>query len=60
MRFGIREILLAVAVVLFLLGLFIQESSRELLLGGLAAFAAGVLLTGVDVSRLGGRRGFGR
>ena len=60
MRFGIREILLAVAVVLFLLGLFIEDSSRELLLAGLAAFAAGVLLTGVDVSRLGGRGRLGR
>ena len=60
MRFGIREMLLAVAVILFLLGLFIEESSRELLLGGLAAFAAGVLLTGVDVSRLGGRGRLGR
>ena len=60
MRFGIREILLAVAVVLFLLGLFIEDSSRALLVAGLAAFAAGVLLTGVDVSRLGGRGRLGR
>ncbi len=59
MRWGIREILLAVAVVLFVLSAFIEGSTRELLALGLAAFAAGVLLTGVDVSRL-GRRGFGR
>ncbi len=53
MRFGLREILLAVAVVLFLLSVFVEESSGELLAFGLAAFAAGVLLTGVDVSRWG-------
>ena len=60
MKFGLREILLAVAVVLFLLAIFLEGNTTELIAGGLAAFAAGVLLTGVDVSRLGGRRGFGR
>ncbi|HEX2088928.1 MAG TPA: hypothetical protein VHI54_03190 [Actinomycetota bacterium] len=55
MRFGIREILLAVAVVLFLLAVFVEGSFAELIALGLAAFAAGVLLTGVDVSRWGGR-----
>ncbi len=58
MRWGVREILLAIAVVLFLLAIFLEGSTVELLAGGLAAFAAGVLLTGVDVSRWGGR-GFG-
>jgi hypothetical protein len=52
-RFGIREILLAAAVVLFLLSVFVEESAAELIAFGLAAFAAGVLLTGVDVSRWG-------
>ena len=60
MRFGIREILLAVAVVLFLLAVFVAGSFADLIALGLAAFAAGVLLTGIDISRLGGRRGFGR
>ncbi len=60
MRFGLREILLAVAVVLFLLAVFVAGSFADLIALGLAAFAAGVLLTGVDISRLGGRRGFGR
>ncbi len=55
MRFGIREILLAVAVVLFLLSVFVEESSTELIAFGLAAFAAGVLLTGMDTSRWGRR-----
>ncbi len=53
MRFGIREILLAVAVVLFLLAVFVAGSFADLIALGLAAFAAGVLLTGVDVSRWG-------
>lgn len=60
MKFGLREILLAVAVVLFLLAMFLDQSSVDLVTAGLAAFAAGVLVTGLDTSRLGGRRGFGR
>ena len=60
MKFGLREILLAVAVVLFLLALFLDQSAVDLVTAGLAAFAAGVLVTGMDVSGLGGRRGFGR
>ena len=53
MRWGVREILLAIAVVLFLLSIFLDESAADLIAAGLAAFAAGVLLTGVDVSRFG-------
>jgi hypothetical protein len=54
-RFGLREILLAVAVVLFLLAIFLDESSVDLVTAGLAAFAAGVLVTGLDTSRFGRR-----
>ena len=53
MRWGVREILLAIAVVLFLLSVFLDENAADLIAFGLAAFAAGVLLTGVDVSRMG-------
>lgn len=53
MRWGVREILLAVAVVLFILAIFLDESAGDLIAAGLAAFAAGVLLTGVDISRMG-------
>ncbi len=53
MRWGAREILLAVAVVLFVLAIFLEANTVELLAGGLAAFALGVLLTGVVTSRWG-------
>ena len=53
MRWGVREILLGIAVVLFLLSVFLDENAADLIAFGLAAFAAGVLLTGVDVSRMG-------
>ena len=57
MRIGLREVLLLLAVVLFIVAAISDTSSSDLLLFGLAAFAAAFLLGDVDLGRWGrGRR----
>lgn len=40
MTFGFNTVLLLAATIMFILGIFVDEYTQELLLAGLAAFAA--------------------
>ena len=51
MTFGIRAILLAVAVVLFLIAFLSDENYADLLALGLASFAAAFLVDALGVDR---------
>ena len=51
MAIGIRAILLAVAVLLFVIGVFSDESAVDLLLWGLAALAASFLVEALGLDR---------
>ena len=55
MRFTARTILLALAVVLFIVALFTEENWPDLVALGLAAFAAGFVVEDLGI----GREGFG-
>ena len=55
MRFTARTILLALAVVLFIVALFTDENWTDLVALGLAAFAAAFVVEDLGI----GREGFG-
>jgi hypothetical protein len=57
MNITLRAILLAAAIVLFILALLMDENYSDLLVLGLAAFAGAFLVDDLGVSpRIGGRR----
>ena len=57
MKIGLRQILLAAAVVLFVLAVYSTTSSADFLAWGLAAFAAAFLVDELGIGkRLGNRR----
>lgn len=57
MHFGLRSILLVVAIVLFVLAVILDENAFDLLALGLAALAGSLLVDDLGLERgLGGRR----
>lgn len=57
MHFGLRSILLIVAIVLFVLAVILDENAFDLLALGLAALAGSLLVEELGLERgLGGRR----
>lgn len=57
MHFGLRSILLVVAIVLFVLAVILDENAFDLLALGLAALAGSLLVEDLGLERgLGGRR----
>lgn len=55
MKFGLRSILLLVAVVLFVMAMLIEENFSDLLALGLAAFAGALLVSDLKIGRGRGR-----
>jgi hypothetical protein len=54
-KFGLRSILLLVAVVLFIVSMLVEENSADLLALGLAAFAGALLVSDLGIGRGRGR-----
>ena len=57
MRFGLRAILLIVAIVMFVLAVILDESAFDLLALGLAALAGSLLVDDLGLDRALDRRG---
>ena len=56
MQFGLRAILLIVAIVLFVVAIFTEGNQGDLLAIGLAAFAAAFLVEDLNIGPRGRRR----
>ena len=56
MRFGLRVPLIGLAVVLFVIAVFTEERSSDLIALGLAALALGLIVDELGIGRGSGRR----
>ena len=57
MRFGLRAILLIIAIVMFVLAVIVDENAFDLMALGLAALAGSLLVDDLGLDRALGRRG---